>query len=111
MAEPVLGDRALNRALLARQGLLERTATPAIEAIEHLVGMQAQEPGNPYLALWSRLTDFDPGQLSALIADRRAVRTVVMRGTIHLLSARDCLAIQPLTLPLLAKRSPLRASS
>ena len=65
--------------------------------------MQAQEPQNPYLALWSRIEGFRPEELSEAIADRRAVRAQLMRGTIHLVSARDCLAIHPLTLPLLAR--------
>jgi hypothetical protein len=71
--------------------------------IEQLVGMQAQEPDNPYVALWSRLTDFDPAELSVLIADRRAVRAGLMRATIHLVSARDCLAFHPITQPVLAR--------
>ena len=103
MVEPVLSPRALNRALLQRQGLHERAKTPALEMIEHLVGMQAQVPENPYVALWSRLDGFRAEELSDLIAGRDAVRTPLMRATIHLASARDCLRIHPLTRTVLSK--------
>jgi hypothetical protein len=95
MPPGVLDARALNRALLQRQDLLARGDTPAIEMVERLVGMQAQEPENPYVGLRSRLRDFRAEQLSELIAGRRAVRAQLMRSTIHLVSARDCLAIHP----------------
>jgi hypothetical protein len=108
MAERVLSPRELNRALLRRQGLLERSRTRTIDMIEQLVGLQAQVPENPYVALWSRIEGFRPEELSDLIAGREAVRAGLMRSTLHLVSARDCLAIHPLTLPVLAKtfRSP-----
>jgi Winged helix DNA-binding domain len=99
----ILSQRALNRALLARQGLLERSAAAPLEMIERLVGMQAQVPSNPYLALWSRIEDFRPEQLSELIATRAAVRAQLMRSTIHLVSARDARALHPLALPVLGR--------
>ncbi|MBM7567629.1 winged helix DNA-binding domain-containing protein [Paenibacillus sacheonensis] len=91
---PVLSRRALNRALLARQLLLERSPLSPIAALEHLVGMQSQVPTAPYAGLWSRLETFQTNDLSQLLADRKAVRLSLMRSTIHLVSARDCLPLR-----------------
>lgn len=96
----VLTQRALNRATLARQYLLERAPTPAIDAIEHLAGMQSQAPLAPYVGLWTRLQDFAPGELSALTEQRHVVRLHLMRNTVHLVSARDCLNWRALFHPL-----------
>mgnify|MGYP001471825942 CR=1 FL=1 len=103
MAGETLGPRALNRALLARQMLLRRHRCTALEAIEHLVGLQAQAPNPPYIGLWSRLEGFEFGELAALVQERRALRTVLMRGTLHLVSARDAPAIRPLTQAVLGR--------
>jgi hypothetical protein len=103
--KPRLGEalsrRALNRALLERQLLLRRSQLSAAEAIEHLVGMQAQAPNAPYVGLWARLGGFGPDELAQLIAERRAVRLALMRGTVHLVSADDALTMRPLIQPLL----------
>jgi hypothetical protein len=95
----VLDARALNRATLERQMLLERAERPAVEVVEHLVGQQAQVPGDPYIGLWSRIQDFDPQELARLMLDRKVVRCGLMRGTIHLVTARDALALRPLMQP------------
>ncbi len=92
----VLRRRELNRALLARQHLLERVALPALDEIEHLVGMQAQAPRAPYVALWSRLAGFVPAELETLIEDRAVVRAAgMLRTTIHLVSAAAALSMRP----------------
>jgi Winged helix DNA-binding domain len=62
---------------------------------EHLVGLQAQEPRDPYVAFWSRIDGFRPEELEGLLLERKVVRTTLMRGTIHLVTDRDCLALRP----------------
>ena len=93
---PLLGDRALNRALLDRQMLLARSDRSVPEAVAFLYGLQAQAPWSPYQALWTRLEGFDPHELGAMLTDRRAVRIVLMRGTVHLVTADDALALRHL---------------
>ncbi|MEV4596674.1 winged helix DNA-binding domain-containing protein [Amycolatopsis sp. NPDC049253] len=88
----VLASRALNRATLARQLLLERADLPALDAVAHLCGLQAQEPQEPFTGLWSRLRAFDPAELSDLLIGRQVVRTHLMRRTVHLVTADDALA-------------------
>jgi len=96
-----LTNRALNRATLERQMLLRRAVVDPGVAVHRLVGLQAQNPLDPYLALWSRLEGFDPYRVGGLIEDRSLVRIVVMRGTIHLVTADDALHLRPLTQPVL----------
>jgi Winged helix DNA-binding domain len=91
-----LSLRAINRATLARQLLLERSALAPIAAVEHLVGLQSQTPQTWYTGLWSRLVDFDPSAFGELLETRQVVRLSMMRSTIHLVSARDAIALRPL---------------
>ncbi|KIF77494.1 hypothetical protein QR77_33880 [Streptomyces sp. 150FB] len=93
---PVLTTRALGRATLDRQSLLRRSAMSPKDALTRLVGLQAQNVKPPYVQLAARLEDFDPEDLSALLASREAARMVTMRSTIHLHTADDCLALRPL---------------
>lgn len=88
----VLDNRALNRATLARQLLLDPADLPVLDAVAHLCGLQAQEPQEPYVGLWSRLRDFDPRALSDLLTRRGVVRLPLMRRTVHLVTADDALA-------------------
>ncbi len=100
----VLGVRALNRALLHRQLLLHRQEISVADALEHLVGLQSQNPNGPYIALWSRLADFDPEELADLVAARKVARVALMRWTLHAVTARDCLALRPVVQPVIERR-------
>src|SRR5690606_12882214 len=101
MSADVLTNRALNRATLARQLLLERSALAPLRVVEHLVGLQAQEPRDPYVALWTRVEGFTPEGLEGLLLDRSVVRIAVMRSTIHLVTADDALVLPSLVQPVL----------
>ncbi len=94
-----LSSRRLNRTLLHRQHLLERTDSTAHELARHLIGLQAQERLPPYLSLAARLTSFDPEDVTAGLEDRSLVRFLTMRGTVHLLVADDALMLRQWTAP------------
>jgi hypothetical protein len=95
----LLGRRDLNRSLLERQLLLRRHEMAAFDAIEQLVGLQAQAPDPPYVGLWTRLARFRPDELSRMILERRVVRVALMRNTVHLVTADDGLKLRPLAQP------------
>jgi hypothetical protein len=79
----------LNRATLARQLLLERRRLPVVRALERLAGLQAQWAPAPYVGLWTRLERFRRESLERALLREQAVRAVLMRGTVHLVSRGD----------------------
>lgn len=89
MAERTLTLRELNRALLARQLLLERRRLSVPKAIERLGALQAQWSPAPYVALWSRLDGFSVAQLERSLARRTVIKATLMRSTLHLVSSAD----------------------
>ena len=97
----VLSARAVNRATLARQLLLEREGVPAAEVVQRLVGMQGQEPKHPYVGLWSRIADFEEAELDRAVEKRDVVRATMFRGTLHLVTAADYLRFRTTVAPVL----------
>jgi hypothetical protein len=96
-----LTTRALNRATLARQLLLQPSGLTPGQAIAHLAGLQAQAPLAPYVGLWTRLARFRPHHLENLLTERVALRAHLMRNTVHLVDARDFLRFRPLYQPVM----------
>jgi hypothetical protein len=101
---PILTRRRLGRALLARQHLLARVDRSVPDVVADLVGLQAQEPLDPYTGLWSRLAGFDPHDLGRRLEDRSLVRLVTWRGTVHLHTAADALVVRALVQDLMERR-------
>ena len=99
--DAVLTRRELGRATLARQLLLERASLGAAEAVERLGGMQAQEARPPFVGLWSRLEGFAASELHGALHDRRVVRGMAMRATLHLQSAADHIATRAALAPVM----------
>ncbi len=85
LGAPVLSDRALNRALLARQGLLKPLAGDPLRVFEAIGAVQAQNPAAPAIALWARTGR--ASDLKPLLQHRRLLRGTLLRGTLHLVSA------------------------
>jgi hypothetical protein len=100
-ADRVLTQRELNRALLARQLLLERHELGPTEAVEGVAGLQAQAAAPPFLGLWTRLAGFDEASLQDAIDTRAVVRATMMRHTVHFVSARDYVWLRPAIQPAL----------
>lgn len=103
-----LSLRALNRTLLVRQMLAERSPIGPLELVRHVVAVQGQEPNWPYVGLWSRLADFDHDELAALLRERKLVRSTMIRRTVHLATAQDFRWLRPTVRPIVhaALRAP-----
>src|SRR5690349_11101716 len=87
--ERVLTLRELNRALLARQLLLERSKLGVQQAVEKVCAIQAQWPQSPYIALWTRLSAFRKEQLTRALEQHKDVKATLFRITLHITIARD----------------------
>ena len=112
--DAVLDRRTLNRALLERHLLLRRRRVSVADALERLVGLQSQVPRDPYVALWSRLDRFRAAALADPMAEHRALRMTLLRGTLHTVTDRDALALYPAIRPAIDRvqqvSSPLRSA-
>jgi len=102
-----LTTRTLTRTLWVRQQLVpgRRAVTGTTGMVEHLIGLQAQDTLPPYLSLAARIDDFDPADLSDLLATRGLVRFLTLRGTVHVLTPDDALALRPWVQPALDRVS------
>ncbi|GHH51092.1 winged helix DNA-binding domain-containing protein [Streptomyces candidus] len=92
--------RTLNRTLLSRQFLLERTTMPVLDVVGRLVALQAQEPNWAYVGLWTRAESFRHEQLTALFHDRSVVRGTMVRRTQHVAAAADFSWLRPTVQPI-----------
>ena len=89
VSERTLSTQALNRALLARQHLLERTTRPIDAVVEDVGGLQTQYAPSGYVGLWTRVAGFRRDDLTAALEDRRIIQATLMRTTIHMVSRRE----------------------
>lgn len=103
LTERTLTLRQLNRAFLARQLLIKRHDLSIVEAVERLVGLQAQIPNPPYIGLWSRLDNVARADLTQLMEERKIVRAAMMRSTLHLVTADDHQRFRPVIQPALER--------
>jgi hypothetical protein len=84
-----VGRRELNRALLARQGLLERFPPDVPAALRRIGGLQAQYAPAMYIGLWSRVAGLERDAVTRALEDRSAIQATLLRSTIHLVAADD----------------------
>ncbi len=87
--DATLTARALNRTLLHRQMLLERSDLPLTEVVEAMGGIQNQYAPAGYIGLWSRMRKFERPMLTQALEERRVIQGTLMRATIHVVSAAD----------------------
>jgi hypothetical protein len=88
-AARTLTTRELNRALLARQFLLERSSLPMVAIIERIGGLQTQYAPSGYIGLWSRMRNFRRDSLTTALQQRQLIQGTLLRSTIHMVSASD----------------------
>ena len=91
----VLSTRALNRATLARQMLLERHERGIVESVEFLGGLQAQQSNDPYIGLWSRLEGFGVDQLTALYQRGMRLNCMLQDGEVHVMGDANEVVLRP----------------
>jgi hypothetical protein len=89
VADLILRQRALNRALLARQLLLERSTLSIQDAVDQVGGLQTQYAPSGYVGLWTRLAGFERAALTHALEDRSIIQATLMRVTIHIVSRRE----------------------
>jgi hypothetical protein len=89
VADQILTQRALNRALLARQLLLERSTLSIPDAVDQVGGLQTQYAPSGYVGLWTRLAGFERAALTHALEDRSIIQATLMRVTIHIVSRRE----------------------
>lgn len=94
MAEKILSLADLSRATLARQMLLAREKVDPVAAVERVAGMQSQVALAPNVGLFSRVAGLRPGDYERALDERRLVRATLMRGTLHVVSARDYVGLR-----------------
>lgn len=105
-SDQVLTARALNRAYLARQGLLERVLVDPVTLVRRLIAVQGQATHPPYTALWSRIQDISTRDIDTAFTDGRLVRLALFRSTIHVIAGDEVHPLRTLTVPLLERDFP-----
>jgi hypothetical protein len=84
-----LTQRQLNRAVLARQGLLDPFDDSLPRVLERVAGIQAQYAPSMYVGLWSRMRGLERSLLTHALEKRSVVQGTLLRSTIHLVSRED----------------------